>query len=689
MSDKIIPSIELESAPKIEQIELLECLGRGGMSVVYKARQILLDRIVAVKVISRSILDERSLRRLQQEAQLTGSLNHPNIANTMGFGFSQDEQPYLIMEYLEGITLDDEFKSASPMKFSRFAQIFLPVLQALECAHQAGLVHRDIKPSNIMICKTDDGQEVVKLMDFGIARSVDDEDRQKLTQTGAILGSPAYMSPEQCMNKALDARSDLYSLSCVMYEALCAQPPFTGSSALDLMQQHASSKLPSTAELCRQMELPPAIASVLLRGLSKNPDKRFQSAGEYLEALKKRLNEITLDRAPRAKESIASNQKLLVLSILLLVPLSIGAFALFHSSTSSEKKTPEEELHLRKGDTDSVSKLLKIASDKEKLLDYYGAVANLEKAIAQLEHSGGHKDQKLNALVMISRNYMGIAQRHDKEKRKEYFRKALAYCERGLTESTSFADKFYCTSLVQYKTEILSELGPVSEFDDYCLTTMEKLPSYGVSLWETVQTRNGVCIFLLNRNALKVAEKLLKGTETILAQNPELGRSDGGRYVFRALKAIYVRKARSVEEGYKLAIETADDLRNDRTVKAEARIDVLRLLEPCFVEHASIACELLNKEIEQNRDIYDSHPGFVGRGYFNIAVSQNGLSLDDRIKIYERALSEIKSSMPSDDTSPPFEYRIILTNLANCYAMKKDMKNAAKYQAEFHQHFRQ
>ena len=289
--------------PDIEQIEILELIGSGGVALVYKARQMNIDRIVAVKVLAKSaIADEVSLRRFQQEAKLSSMVSHPNIATIISFGISREGSPYLVMEYLPGKTLAQELSSVGRLSLKQFRDVFLPVLSALSAAHQAGMIHRDIKPSNIMLYETD-GFESVKLLDFGIAKSIDGGAAQNLTKTGMLLGSPPYMSPEQCNGLPIDSRSDLYSLSCVMYEALVGQAPFSAGSALEIMHKHSMEAPPTVAELLRKIEIDHSLASAILSGLAKDPSARPQSAQVLFNKIRPILDQISLAEIPRLKGS--------------------------------------------------------------------------------------------------------------------------------------------------------------------------------------------------------------------------------------------------------------------------------------------------------------------------------------------------------------------------------------------------
>jgi serine/threonine protein kinase len=344
----------LDEAPKIDNIEVLEVLGRGGMAIVFKARQKSTDRIVALKVLAKAAIQgEEAARRFRQEAQLTSGLDHPNIVKTLAFGISTDGQPYLVLEFLDGRSLADDFKLNGRMHLFEFRDVFLPVLSALATAHKASVVHRDIKPENIMLCQTDDGKETVKVLDFGIAKVLSLEsttESQHLTRTGALLGSPSYMSPEQCDGKAVDGRSDIYSISCVMYEALSGEPPFMAATSLEVMRKHSMEPPPTVSDLSRKIDVRKELAAVTLWGLAKDPAARPQTADELSRKLSSVLEKITLDKVPRLK-NIATEQRLrhgLVLCFMLLC--GIGGFAVWlHNQQTLALPKPDNKSFKRAG----------------------------------------------------------------------------------------------------------------------------------------------------------------------------------------------------------------------------------------------------------------------------------------------------------------------------------------------------
>ncbi|WP_326826011.1 protein kinase domain-containing protein [Streptosporangium sp. NBC_01756] len=264
--------------------ELLEPLGRGGMGVVYRARDRELERIVAVKVLPAQMLRDEDFRaRFRREARAAAGLSHPNIATVYDIGEDigdGDPVPYLVMELVEGGTLADLLRQAPPTP-NEAGQIVAAVLEALEHSHGREVVHRDIKPANIMVHRTG-GRVRVKVMDFGIAKLMS-ETATRLTATGIRIGTPSYMSPEQADGKPADARSDLYSTGCVLYEMLTGRPPFTGDSPTAVLFQHLHKTPQPPAQLNS------ALASfwdqVLATALAKDPRQRHRDATAMRQAI--------------------------------------------------------------------------------------------------------------------------------------------------------------------------------------------------------------------------------------------------------------------------------------------------------------------------------------------------------------------------------------------------------------------
>lgn len=280
---------ELVGTNYLGKYDLLGVLGAGGMGVIYQARQVFLDRIVAIKMMKNKFASPKARLRFHQEAKAAASLDHPGIVAINDFGIDSEERPYMVMEYVEGLTLADLVKNSqgSVLKVEEALPIFISMLEPLALAHSHGVVHRDIKPSNVMLAVKPTGGVQVKLLDFGIAklRDIDDNTIQDLTRTGEALGTPLYMSPEQIRSVRVDNRSDLYSFGCVMYMCLTGAPPFVGENKLVTMDKHLSEKPLSLREASLGLNFPAELEACVLRCMAKEPEDRYQSAQELRQDL--------------------------------------------------------------------------------------------------------------------------------------------------------------------------------------------------------------------------------------------------------------------------------------------------------------------------------------------------------------------------------------------------------------------
>ncbi|WP_433523729.1 Stk1 family PASTA domain-containing Ser/Thr kinase [Nocardia pseudovaccinii] len=257
--------------------ELGEIIGFGGMSEVHKARDLRLSRDVAIKVLRADLArDPTFYLRFKREAQNAAALNHPAIVAVYDTGEAEVDGgplPYIVMEYVDGDTLRDIVRGKGPIPPRRAMEVVADVCAALDFSHKAGIVHRDMKPANIMINRAG----AVKVMDFGIARAIADSSNP-MTQTAAVIGTAQYLSPEQARGETVDARSDVYSVGCVLFEILTGEPPFTGDSPIAVAYQHVREdpRLPSHVH----NGVPRELDSVVLKAMSKNPANRYQSAAE-------------------------------------------------------------------------------------------------------------------------------------------------------------------------------------------------------------------------------------------------------------------------------------------------------------------------------------------------------------------------------------------------------------------------
>lgn len=272
------------------QYKIVGAIGYGGMSVVLKAKDLKLDKFIALKMLlPHLMLQSHSMARFQQEAHSASSLNHPNVVSIHNYGETESGQPFLVMDLIEGSSLASLIKKEKHLPVDRALNIFIQLASALSHAHQKGIVHRDLKPSNVLLCDQNGESDVCKIVDFGIAKLLPHEGRDavSLTQTGDVFGSPLYMSPEQCKGEKLDAKADIYSMGCLMYETLCGTPPHTGNNMLEVLYRHMNEVPKDFKSLKLGISVPQRLEALIFKALAKEPAARPASMQAVHDELKK------------------------------------------------------------------------------------------------------------------------------------------------------------------------------------------------------------------------------------------------------------------------------------------------------------------------------------------------------------------------------------------------------------------
>lgn len=277
------PSTDLVGQVVAERYHVVKKLGEGGMGQVYLAEHVKMGRRSAIKVMNPSMThDPDAVARFNREAANASRITHPNVCAVYDFGETPDGLIYLAMEFIEGEPLTDLIEREGALKVGRAVKIFQQTADALQAAHDLGIVHRDLKPDNIMLAKGRDGSDIVKVVDFGIAKAVGgDEAGQKVTKTGLVVGTPEFMSPEQLSGDKVDGRSDLYALALVFFRMLTGKLPFEATSVQETMIKRLTDEPTKLAISRPDLSFPPKLQPVLDHALARTPGERYQSVAEF------------------------------------------------------------------------------------------------------------------------------------------------------------------------------------------------------------------------------------------------------------------------------------------------------------------------------------------------------------------------------------------------------------------------
>jgi len=280
-----------------------ERIGVGGMGTVYRGTHVRLGQNVAIKVLhERYAGDQKLIRRFEKEALTYGQVSHPNLVGLHDFGRTEDGTFYMVLEYCPGVSLSKLIREQDRLDPHLAADLILQIAQGLSAAHKQGIIHRDLKPENVILTETRPGRFHARLLDFGIAKQIDD-DGPRLTQAGMVFGTPEYMAPEQARGKPVDVRSDIYALGTMLYELLTGEPPFVGTDKLQIMHKQAHDVPPRPSAAVPGLALPQALEDIVTKAIEKLPANRFQKTSELIAALDGicRAERLTPEPLPRTK----------------------------------------------------------------------------------------------------------------------------------------------------------------------------------------------------------------------------------------------------------------------------------------------------------------------------------------------------------------------------------------------------
>lgn len=367
--DEVELEVEADKFP-LDRYKPVQKLGKGASGYVYLARDRLLGKKVAVKTLH--YLSSEQLIAFQNEAKATSLLNHPNIVQILDFGVTESGTPYMVLEYISGISLRSKLFREKKLSWQSTVDIFFEIAKALEYSHNEGIMHRDLKPSNILVFEDKSGKTAVKVIDFGIAQVEQAGQDEFDSQGNTIVGTPNYMSPDQAKGQPYSSQSEVYSLGCVLFECLTGMPPFSAETSLELIRKHAEEEVPDLSSLV-EGDLPYVLDKFVSRCLNKNPDERFQSMTELRTSLSsiyevveesKRAEQEKLEKVESDTKKKSGAGKIIVLGFVFLAGLGILSTSLYS--------------HLDKKNVDDLKvKETKKALIEEKKKDFSDGLTNI------------------------------------------------------------------------------------------------------------------------------------------------------------------------------------------------------------------------------------------------------------------------------------------------------------------------
>jgi serine/threonine protein kinase/Tfp pilus assembly protein PilF len=433
------------------QFQVAAYLGSGEMGRVYKVAHLETRKVFALKTISPEMADAKVLaKRLEHEAEAVRKLVHANIVSVYDVGVAENGAPYLVMDYIEGECLHVLLNSLGRVPQNRALPIFIQIAKGLTHAHEKAVIHRDLKPNNIIISKAPDGHELVKIVDFGIAKLADQEsaDKTKLTQDGELVGTPLYMSPEQCLGDEIDPRSDLYSFGCIMYETLTGSLPFNDENFVKVILRHLSLDAPPIPDKFGVSE---DMNRVILRCLEKHRDNRYPDADALLTDLHRIADgQGIIPHKRKAKKAARKRPPLVALVLGAIAVCSIGIYAVTTMLTPVPTNFSKEERHAGKTLSEWTAEIEKNPDDPELYINR-GTLHSIRdernNAIDDLTQALELKPDHLKALAQRAHCYLLTAK----------YEKALEDANRIIKLKPDSADGYARRAMIYQTCEMFGE----------------------------------------------------------------------------------------------------------------------------------------------------------------------------------------------------------------------------------------
>lgn len=632
-------------------------IGYGGMGIVYRAHDNLLNQDIALKMLHTHLLQESHLMRFRQEARATKRLSHPGIVRVFDFGVEDNGRPFISMEYAQGTTLSKLLENG-PLSAERSLKIGKQVAEAIKYAHEQGVLHRDLKPSNIIIHQTNDG-EIAQILDFGIAKVVagDKEEATALTQTGETLGSPLYMSPEQCQGGAVDGRTDVFALGCVIYCCLTGTTPINGKNTYEIIFKQIN-EVPMPVTSFPHLKSAHAIDAVMSKALEKQPERRQQSMAEFIQEIEAVQNNADAGHIKSLRLRVLQKKRLLgvllsknaALAIALLVVSLVMAlsFAYVQHKTIS---TAPAAIPSYADVLASFNATYEQGKLQFQTANYSGAVQTLEKARADAESIGYENDAYFDCLTMLSQGY-----RHLEDTKQASFIQERH--DRFLKSRINFGDE-------SHNAQLISQLWLDRERDAGDMEVARKL----------VTVQNNQASLLYHRGQLKEAEKcasqaLSLAEKALPPDDPQVVRAHGS--MARVRKQL--GKTELATQDYDKAIAVLEKTPKQDMVLAYCWGEISEyLMEKRKLKAAAEAC---HKEIAMAQDVAGQSNPAIGDALCTLGrIDLSNGNNSEAIKHFRTSLDMYYQTLPPGHHALGYP----MINLGFAYLQEHKLDEAQRY----------